>query len=79
MDTDLEPDHGRPGGMRGSLREPSQPEGGLALGACVPTCCGCSMDTAATAGMVATEAEVSRLRLVLEGSRPVVLAAGAAR
>ena len=34
------------------------------------------MDTAATAGMVATEADVSRLRLVLEGSRPVVLATG---
>ena len=68
MDTDLEMTMG----VRGSLLEPP-PEGGLALRSDVLWV---RMDTAATAGMVAPESEVSRLRLVLEGSRPVVLAAG---
>ena len=62
-------------GVRGSLLEPSQPEGGLAL-AMRSDVLWVRMDTAAVEGMVATEADVSRLRLVLEGSRPVVLAAG---
>ena len=62
-------------GIRGRLLEPSQTQGGLQL-ALRSDVLWVQMDTAATAGMVATEAEVSRLRLVLEGSRPVVLAAG---
>ena len=74
MDTDLEMTMGALG-VRGSLLEPSQPESGLAL-ALRSDVLWVRMDTAATAGMVATEAEVSRLRLVLEGSRPIALAAG---
>ena len=62
-------------GIRGRLLEPSQTQGGLQL-ALRSDVLWVQMDTAATAGMVATEAEVSRLRLVLEGSRPVVLAEG---
>ena len=82
MDTDLAMTMGALG-IRGSLLEASQPEGGpgsspgqaLAL-ALRSDVLWLRMDTAAIAGMAATEAEVSRLRLVLEGSRPVVLAAG---
>ena len=74
MDTDLTMTMGALG-MRGSLLDPSQPEGGLAL-ALRSDILWLRMDTAAVEGMVATESEVSRLRLVLEGSWPVVLAAG---
>ena len=74
MDTDLAMTMGALG-IRGSLLEPSQPAGGLAL-ALRSDVLWVRMDTAAVEGMVATEADVSRLRLVLEGSRPVVLAAG---
>ena len=74
MDTDLAMTMGALG-IRGSLLEPSQPEGGLAL-ALRSDVLWLRMDSAAVAGMAATEADVSRLRLVLEGSRPVVLATG---
>ena len=74
MDTDLAMTMGALG-IRGSLLEPSQPAGGLAL-ALRSDVLWVRMDTAAVEGMVATEADVSRLRLVLEGSRPVALAAG---
>ena len=74
LDTDLAMTMGALG-MRGSLLEPSQQEGGMQL-ALRSDVLWLRMDTTATAGMAATEAEVSRLRLVLEGSRPVVLAAG---
>ena len=74
MDTDLAMTMGALG-MRGSLLEPSQQEGGMQL-AVRSDVLWLRMDSAAVAGMAATEAEVSRLRLVLEGSRPVVLASG---
>ena len=74
MDTDLAMTMGALG-MRGSLLEPSQPEGGLAL-ALRSDVLWLRMDSAAITGLAATEAEVSRLRLVLEGSRPVALADG---
>ena len=74
MNTDLAMTMGALG-IRGSLLEPSQPAGGLAL-ALRSDVLWVRMETAAVEGMVATEADVSRLRLVLEGSRPVVLASG---
>ena len=74
MDTDLAMTMGALG-IRGSLLEPPQPEGGLAL-ALRSDVLWLRMDTTAITGLAATEAEVSRLRLVLEASRPVVLAAG---
>ena len=74
MDTDLTMTMGALG-VRGSLLEPSQPQGGLAL-ALRSDVLWLRMDTAAVAGMLATESDVSRLRLVLEGSRPISLAAG---
>ena len=73
LDTDLAMTMGALG-IRGSLLEPSQ-ENGLAL-ALRSDVLWLRMDTAAVAGMAATEADVSRLRLVLEASRPVVLASG---
>ena len=73
LDTDLAMTMGALG-IRGSLLEPSQ-ENGLAL-ALRSDVLWLRMDTAAVAGMAATEADVSRLRLVLEGSRPVALASG---
>ena len=73
MDTDLAMTMGALG-MRGGLLEPSQ-ESSMQL-AVRSDVLWLRMDSAATTGMAATEAEVSRLRLVLEGSRPVVLASG---
>ena len=73
MDTDLAMTMGALG-IRGSLLEPSQ-EGGMQL-AVRSDVLWLRMDSAATAGLAATEADVSRLRLVLEGSRPISLAAG---
>ena len=74
LDTDLAMTMGALG-IRGSLLEPSQQEGGMQL-ALRSDVLWLRMDTAAITGLAATEADVSRLRLVLEGSRPVVLAAG---
>ena len=74
LDTDLSMTMGALG-VRGSLLEPSQAEGGMAL-ALRSDVLWLRMDTAAVDGMVATEADVSRLRLVLEASRPVSLASG---
>ena len=74
MDTDLAMTMGALG-IRGSLLEPSQQEGGMQL-ALRSDVLWLRMDSAAITGLAATEAEVSRLRLVLEGSRPVVLATG---
>ena len=79
MDTDLTMTMGALG-VRGSLLEPSQPQGGLAL-ALRSDVLWLRMDSAAGegadgAGKLATESDVSRLRLVLEGSRPISLAAG---
>ena len=61
-------------GIHGTLLEAS-PQGGLQL-ALRSDVLWLRMDAAAVADMVATEADVSRLRLVLEGSRPFALAAG---
>ena len=74
MDTDLAMTMGALG-IRGSLLEPSRQEGGMQL-AVRSDVLWLRMDSAAVAGMAATEAEVSRLRLVLEGSRPISLASG---
>ena len=80
MDTDLAMTMGALG-VRGSLLEPSQPQGGLAL-ALRSDVLWLRMDSAAVEGadgagkLAASEADVSRLRLVLEGSRPISLAAG---
>ena len=63
-------------GVRGTLLEPSLSQGGLAL-AVRSDVLWSRVDTAAVAGrMVATAADASRLRLVLEGSRPITLTAG---
>ena len=68
-------------GVRGALLQPSQP-GGLEL-ALRSDVLWMAMDSAAVRdaasparNLAATQAEASRLRLVLEGSRPVALAAG---
>ena len=61
-------------GIHGTLLEAS-PQGGLQL-ALRSDVLWLRMDAAAVEDMVATEADVSRLRLVLEGSRPFALAAG---
>ena len=74
MDTDLAMTMGALG-IRGSLLEPSRQEGGMQL-TVRSDVLWLRMDSAATTGLAATEADVSRLRLVLEGSRPVVLASG---
>ena len=73
MDTDLTMTMGALG-VRGSLLDPSQP-GGLEL-ALRSDVLWMVMDSAKADNLAATEAEASRLRLVLEGSRPVALAAG---
>jgi hypothetical protein len=73
LDTDLSMTMGALG-VRGSLLEPSQ-ENGMQL-ALRSDVLWLRMDSAAITGLAATEAEVSRLRLVLEGSRPVALADG---
>ena len=63
-------------GVRGTLLEPSLSQGGVAL-AVSSDVLWTRVDTAAVAGrMVATAADASRLRLVLEGSRPIILTAG---
>ena len=61
-------------GVRGSLLRPSHP-GGLEL-ALRSDVLWMVMDSAAADNLAASEAEASRLRLVLEGSRPVALAGG---
>ena len=61
-------------GVRGALLSPSQ-AGGLEL-AVRSDVLWLRMDTAAVTDMVATEAQASRLRLVLEGSRSIALADG---
>ena len=73
MDTDLTMSMGALG-VRGALLQPSNPSGlELALRSDVLWMV---MDSAAADNLAATEAEASRLRLVLEGSRPVALAGG---
>ena len=73
MDTDLSMTMGALG-VRGSLLNPSHPSGfELALRADVLWMV---MDSAKADNLAATEADASRLRLVLEGSRPVALAGG---
>ena len=61
-------------GVRGSLLDPSR-AGGLDL-ALRSDVLWMVMDSARAHNLAATEAEASRLRLVLEGSRPVALAGG---
>ena len=73
MDTDLTMSMGAVG-LRGTLLQPAQP-GGLEL-ALRSDVLWMVMDSAAAHDLAATEAEASRLRLVLEGSRPVALAGG---
>ena len=73
MNTDLTMTMGALG-VRGTLLQPSQP-GGLEL-ALRSDVLWMGMDSAAAHDLAATEAEASRLRLVLEGSRPVALAGG---
>ena len=73
MDTDLTMSMGAVG-VRGTLLQPSQP-GGLEL-ALRSDVLWMGMDSASAHNLAATEAEASRLRLVLEGSRPVALAGG---
>ena len=73
MDTDLTMSMGALG-IRGTLLQPSQP-GGLEL-ALRSDVLWMGMDSAAAHDLAATEAQASRLRLVLEGSRPVALAGG---
>ena len=73
MDTDLTMTMGALG-VRGTLMQPSQP-GGLEL-AVRSDVLWMGMDSAAAHNLAATEADASRLRLVLEGSRPVALAGG---
>ena len=64
-------------GVRGELLQPSR-RGGLQL-ALRSDVLWTGMDSAEVEGrMAATQADVSRLRLVLEGSRPVALAGGGA-
>ena len=73
MDTDLTMTMGALG-VRGSLLDPSRPSGfELALRSDVLWMV---MDSDAAANLAATEAEASRLRLVLEGSKPIALAGG---
>ena len=73
MDTDLTMTMGALG-ARGTLVEPAQQDGfRLALRSDVLWMV---MDSAAADNLAATEADVSRLRLVLEGSRPVALDGG---
>ena len=73
MDTDLAMSMGA-AGVRGSLLQPVEPSGfQLALRSDVLWMV---MDSAAADNLAATEADASRLRLVLEGSRPVALAGG---
>ena len=72
--TDLEMTMGALG-VRGTLLEPSQPAGGLAL-SLRSDVLWMRMDTVATADLVATETDASRLRLILEGSRLFNLPAG---
>ena len=76
LTTDLEMTMGALG-VSGTLLAPSQPDGGLAL-ALRSDVLWMGMDSAATADLVATEADVSRLRLMLEGSRPFILRSGGA-
>ena len=73
MDTDLSMTMGALG-LRGSLLNPSRP-GGLEL-ALRADALWTVMDSAKADNLAATEADASRLRLVLEGSRPVALAGG---
>ncbi|MDE0194895.1 MAG: SwmB domain-containing protein [bacterium] len=73
MDTDLTMRMGAVG-VRGTLLQPSQP-GGLQL-AVRSDVLWMGMDSAAAHNLAATQADASRLRLVLEGSRPVALAGG---
>ena len=73
MDTDLTMSMGALG-LRGVLLEPSH-AGGLQL-ALRSDVLWMGMDSAAAHDLAATEAQASRLRLVLEGSRPVALAGG---
>ena len=77
MDTDLQMTMGAVG-IRGALLEPP-PAGGLAL-ALRSDVLWVRTDSDAVAGaagsLAAAQADVSRLRLVLEGSRPVALEAG---
>ena len=73
MDTDLTMSMGA-AGVRGSLLQAVEPSGfQMALRADVLWMV---MDSAAAHNLAATEADVSRLRLVLEGSRSVALAGG---
>ena len=74
LSTDLEMTMGALG-VRGTVLEAPQPQGGLQL-ALRSDLLWVRMDTAATEGMVPTEADVSRLRLVLEGSRAFALGEG---
>jgi len=81
-DTDLTMSMGALG-VRGTLLQPAQP-GGLAL-ALRSDVLWMGMDSAAVTdvqnparNLAATQADASRLRLVLEGSRPVALAGGGA-
>ena len=73
MDTDLTMSMGAVG-IRGTLLQPAQP-GGLEL-ALRSDVLWMGMDSAAADNLAATQADASRLRLVLEGSRPVALAGG---
>ena len=73
MDTDLTMSMGAVG-IRGTLLQPLQP-GGLEL-ALRSDVMWVGMNSAAAHNLAATEADASRLRLVLEGSRPVALAGG---
>ena len=73
MDTDLTMSMGAVG-VRGVLLEPAQ-QGGFQL-ALRSDVLWMVMDSAAADNLAATEAEASRLRLVLEGSRPVALDGG---
>ena len=73
LDTDLSMTMGALG-VRGRLLDPAQRSGlDLALRSDVLWMV---MDSAAADSLAASEAEVGRLRLVLEGSRPVALAGG---
>ena len=73
MDTDLTMSMGAVG-VRGSLLQPAQ-GGGFEL-ALRSDVFWMVMDSAAADNLAATEADASRLRLVLEGSRPVALEGG---
>ena len=62
-------------GMRGDLLSPSEPGGGLAL-ALRSDALWTQTSSEAVAGLAGTAATTSRLRLVLEASRPLSLAGG---